>query len=93
MLTVLEREFMDLYVRASFNHDYDSYAMVESRRRGITYDHYNKLYPVYHETWKAIGEWPDHLPPIQANPTPPCPWATKEELEARIQFLQAEITD
>jgi hypothetical protein len=88
MLTTQEREFMDLYVRASFMHDYDSYAMTLTKSLGITYDHFARMYPFYHETWKATGEWPDAFPPIPEDPEPPCPWPNKEAMEARLDELE-----
>lgn len=91
MLTIEEREFMDLYVREEFLHDYQGYAQTLSRDRGILYDHYAKMWPSYMEAWNLRGGFPDHIPPLPANPTPPCPWASKEELEARIAELESLV--
>jgi hypothetical protein len=87
-LTDREREFMDLWVRASFMHDYDSYAMTTTKSLGITYNHFARMYPFYQETWKATGEWPDAFPPIPENPVPPCPWPSKEAMEVRLDQLE-----
>lgn len=88
MLTTGEREFYDVWFREDCGHP-ATYAIPLSRERGITYDHYARMYPYYVATWRTLGEWPDGFPPIPANPTPQCPRATKEELEARLVELDS----
>jgi hypothetical protein len=86
MLTTAEREFYDVWFREDCGFE-ATYATPLSHERGITYDHYAKMYPFYVETWRRIGEWPDGFPPVPPNPTPPCPWASREEFEARLEEL------
>lgn len=89
MLTTAEREFMDLYVKEEFTHDYHGYAQELARGRGIVYDHFARLYPFYIEEWDRLGGLQEELSPIPANPTPPCPWASREKFEARLAELKA----
>jgi hypothetical protein len=89
MLTDHERRFMDLYLREGFTHDYEGHAHRASWVKGIGYDHYVRLYPFYKETWQHLGEWPDHLPPQPDDPKLPCPWESRDQLEARIAELEA----
>ena len=91
MLTPHERQFMDLWLREEYTHDYEGHAQRASRDRGITYDQFVELYPFYQDAWKLIGQWPDHLPPLPEDPNLPCPWDSKEELEARLLELRAFI--
>lgn len=88
MLTTAEREFYDVWFREDCGFE-ANYATPLSQERGITYDHYARMYPYYIEAWRTIGEWPDGFPPVPPNPTPPCPWASKEEFEARLAELAA----
>ena len=88
MLTTAEREFYDVWFREDCGFE-ATYATPLSHKRGITYDHYARMYPFYVETWRTIGEWSDGLPPVPSNPTPPCPWASKEEFEARLAELES----
>jgi hypothetical protein len=92
MLTEHERRFMDLYLREGFTHDYEGRAHRDSWARGITYDHYVRLYPFYEEAWRTLGEWPDHLPPLPDDPDLPCPWDSREQLEARIAGLESLVS-
>jgi hypothetical protein len=88
MLTTEEREFYDVWFNEDCSHLL-GYATTVSRERGITYDHYSRMWPFYHETWQAIGlNWPDGFPPIPNNLEPPCPWPTKEDMEARLDELE-----
>jgi hypothetical protein len=89
MLTEHERRFMDLYLREGFTHDYEGHAHRASRAKGIVYDDYVRLYPSYEEAWRLLGEWPDHLPPLPDHPALPCPWDSREQLEARIAELES----
>ena len=89
MLTIAEREFYDVWFREDCGHK-STYATSLSHERGITYDHYAKLWPFYVATWRTIGEWPDGFPPIPLNPSPPCPWASRGEIEARISELESQ---
>jgi hypothetical protein len=90
MLTISEREFMDLYVRAVYLHEYDAYAKVTAESLGITYNHFARMDPFYLETWKQSGQdWPDAFPPIPENQNPPIPWATKEAFEVRLRELES----
>jgi len=88
MLTVAERQFMDLYVREGFTHDYNGHANSISKAIGITYDHFATLWKYYKVAWETVGEWPDHLPPLPPDPNMPCPWETVTALETRIKELQ-----
>jgi hypothetical protein len=80
---------MDLWLREGYTHDYEGHAQTTSRERGITYDHYVELYPFYPEAWKPIGQRPDHIPPLPEDPQLPCPWESREKLEARLQELDS----
>jgi hypothetical protein len=91
MLLEAERQFMDLFLREGFTHDYEGHAHRASWAKGIVYDHYVKLYPFYEETWETLGEWPDDLPPLPDDPALPCPWDSKEQLEARIAELESVV--
>ena len=91
MLTESERQFMDLFLREGFNHDYEGNAHKLSWAKDIVYDHYVQLYPFYEEIWKLIEDWPDHLPPIPDDPNLASPWSSKHELEARIFELQSLV--
>ena len=91
MLTTQEREYMDLYVREEFTHDYHGYAQELARGRGIVYDHFARMWPFYMKTWDQLGGIQEELPPFPANPTPPCPWASKEEFEARLAELESLV--
>lgn len=92
MLTKHERQFMDLFLREGFTQDDDGHAHRSSRARGIVYDDFVRLYPFYEETWRVLGKWPDHLPPLPEDPDLPCPWPSKERLEARIAELEAVVS-
>jgi hypothetical protein len=91
MLTKEEREFMDLYVREEYTHDYYGYAQALTKGMGITYDHFARMYPFYVEAWKPLGGLQEVLPPLPDNPTPPCPWSSKEEMEARLVELESLV--
>jgi hypothetical protein len=91
MLTEHERQFMDLFLREGFTHDYDGHAHQASWAKNIVYDDYVRLYPFYQEEWKLRGGWPDHLPPLPDDPHLPCPWDSREQLEARIAGLESFI--
>ena len=39
-----------------------------------------------------LGEWPDDLPPVPDDPALPCPWESKEQLEARIAELESLVS-
>jgi hypothetical protein len=91
MLSEHERQFMDLFLREGFMHDYEGHAHQASWAKGIVYDHYVKLYPFYEEAWRVLGEWPDHLPPIPDDPGLSCPWDSKEQVEARIAELESLV--
>ena len=89
LLTPAEREFMDLYVRAVYMHDYDAYAKRAAKALGITYDHFSRMDPFYLETWKTSGEeWPDAIPPIPENREPPISWPSLKAFEARLDELE-----
>jgi hypothetical protein len=92
MLTEHERRFMDLYLREGFTQDYEGHAHRASREKGIVYDHYVRLYPFYEEAWRCLGEWPDHLPPLPDDVSLPCPWDSKDHLEARIAELESLVS-
>jgi hypothetical protein len=91
MLSQAERQFMDLYLREGFTHDYEGHAHRVASERGITYDHFVELYPFYQEAWKLIGQWPDHLPPLPDDPMIGCPWESKDQLEARVRELRTLV--
>ena len=91
MLTECERQFMDLFLREGFRHEYEGHAHRSAQARGIVYDHFVRLYPFYEETWRVLGEWPDELPPIPDDLALPCPWDSKERLEARITELESLV--
>ena len=55
MLMEAERQFMDLFLREGFTHDYQGHAHQASGAKGIVYDHYVRLYPFYEETWSRVG--------------------------------------
>jgi hypothetical protein len=81
LLTVNERQFMDLYIREMHLGQYDGHAHRLSDERGITYDHFARLEPAYMEYW---GEpWP----PLPDDPNLHCPWDSREHIEARIAEL------
>jgi hypothetical protein len=93
MLTTEEREFYDVWFREDCGHT-ATYATPLAHSRGIGYNHFLELWPFYIETWKSIGgedPWHDAFPPVPENPTPPCPWASKEEMEIRILSLQRSV--
>jgi hypothetical protein len=87
ILTQAEREFYDVWFREDCGYP-AVYATPLIHSRGITYDHLMRMYAFYIETWKSIGEWPDGFPPMPENPEPPCPWPTREALEARLEELE-----
>ncbi len=91
MLLEAERQFMDLFLREGFTHDYEGHAHRVSWAKGIVYDHYVKLYPFYEATWETLGEWPGDLPPVPDDPALRCPWDSKEQLEARIAELESVV--
>jgi hypothetical protein len=91
MLSQAERQFMDLYLREGFTHDYEGHAHRASRERGISYDHFVELYPYYQEAWKFVGEWADHLPPVPEDSRLPCPWDSKDQLETRLRELKTLV--
>jgi hypothetical protein len=80
---------MDLYVREMHLGDYDGHAHRLSGDRGITYDHYTRLEPAYMAFWGGAGNWGEPWPPLPEDPNLPCPWASREELEARISELES----
>jgi hypothetical protein len=92
MLARSERLFLDLYYRESFLLD-DGHAHQEARKRGITYDHCAALWHPYKETRMADGSgpWEDAFPPIPPDPSLPCPWESREEIEKRIEQLIHEV--
>jgi hypothetical protein len=68
MLTAQEREFYDVWLREDCGYP-ARYATPLSYSRGITYDHYARMWPFYVQTWHTIREWLDGFPPIPPNPT------------------------
>ncbi len=92
MLTECERQFMDLFLREGFGQDYEGHAHRAARARGIVYDHFVRLYPFYEDAWRMLGEWPDDRPPLPPDPNLPCPWTSREQLEARIAELETLVS-
>jgi hypothetical protein len=91
LLTNNERQFMDLYIREMhLGHSQDGRAHLLSESRGITYDHYVQLESFYMEYWGGAGNWGGPQPPEPDDHNLPCPWSSREELEARIEHLKAE---
>ena len=84
-----ERRFMDLYIREMHLGQSDGHAHRLSAERGITYSHYLQLEPAYMEYWGGAGNWGAPYPPLPDDPHLPCPWDSKEELEARIAELES----
>ena len=86
MLTQHERQFLDLYYREGFLLE-NGHAHQEAQKKGITYDHCAALWHSYKETRAADGSgpWDGPYPPLPNDLNLPCPWASKEALEARIK--------
>jgi hypothetical protein len=88
MLIEAEREFYDVWFNENCRQT-AGYATLASRERGITYNHYARMYPFYYETWKTLGlDWSDGFPPLLKDPTPPCPWSSREAIETRLDELE-----
>ena len=90
MLTKQEQLFLDLYYREGFLLE-DGHAHQEATRKGITYDHCAALWLLYKEarTAQGLGPWEGLYPDIPSDPNLSCPWDSREQLEARIEELQA----
>jgi hypothetical protein len=86
-----ERQFMDLYIREMHLGQNDGHAHRVSAERGITYNHYLQLEAAYMEYWGGAGNWGGPYPPLPDDPNLPCPWASKEELEARIAHMESLV--
>jgi hypothetical protein len=89
MLTREEREFYDVWFMEDCEHT-ATYATPLAHSRGIDYNHFARMWPFYHETWKELGmeSWDGWAPPLPDNPEPPCPWPTREAMEARLDELE-----
>jgi hypothetical protein len=90
MLTNQERLFLDLYYREGFLLE-DGHAHQEAARRGITYDHCAALWHHYKEAraMDGSGPWDGPYPEVPNDPALPCPWESREQLEARIAELES----
>ncbi len=82
-----ERQFMDLYIREMHLGNYEGHAHRLSDERGINYEHFTQLEPFYMEYWGGAGNWGGPYPPLPENPNLPCPWDSREQMEARIAEL------
>ncbi len=82
-----ERQFMDLYIREMHLGQMEGHAHRLSEERGITYSHYLRLEPAYMEYWGGAGNWGGPYPPIPDDPDLPCPWDSRDQIEARIAEL------
>lgn len=89
MLTPEERAFYDVWFREDCEHRAD-YATPLAHSLGVGYNHFARMWPFYHETWKKLGlaEWDGGTPPLPDNPEPPCPWPSRETIEARLEQLE-----
>jgi hypothetical protein len=88
MMTKQERLFLDLYYREDLLRE-DGHAHQEAAKRGITYDHCAALWNPYKGARAAegLGPWEDTYPEIPEDSNLPCPWESREDLEARIKEL------
>jgi hypothetical protein len=89
MLTPAEREFYAVWFREDCEHT-ATYATPLIHSRGIGYNHFARMWPFYHETWKELGmmNWDGWTPPLPDNPEPACPWPSQEAMEARLDELE-----
>lgn len=87
LLTDNERQWMDLYIREMHLGQYDAHAHRLSEERGITYNHCNQLHDAYMAFWGGAGNWGAPEPPLPDDPNLPCPWDSREHIEARIAEL------
>jgi hypothetical protein len=91
-LTSLQRDFLDRFytemVSAPVGH-----ATALAGKHGFTYQHFNRLWDNYLQSWGGDTKaWGGLYPPLSPSPEPPIfPLPSLEALEAQLQEEEAKL--
>jgi hypothetical protein len=92
-LTSLQRDFLDRFYTEMANAEV-GYATALARKHGFTYQHFNRLWDSYLQSWGGDTKaWKGAYPPLSPPPEPPIfPWPSLEALETQLEDEEAKLT-
>ncbi len=91
-LTSLQRDFLDRFYTEMVDTEV-GYATTLARKHGFTYQHFNRLWDSYLQSWGGdTRAWGKPYPPLSSPPASPVfPWSSIQELEEQLRAEEAGL--
>ncbi len=91
-LTSLQRDFLDRFYTEMVDTEV-GYATTLARKHGFTYQHFNRLWDRYLQSWGGdTTAWGKPYPPLSPPPASPVfPWSSIQALEEQLRAEDADL--